>query len=198
MESGNARSTLTASVLIVVLSTALFLFVIDSSGPIEPSPIPTISSLLICGNSTDILYPELMEAEFQATDRDWSVTAKFLDDSEGFENLSIYWRDFTVREEELHSIVPPLLQGLGSANLSTANIVTVLGSSPSIAWQIELVFTNGSWVYLTVLLTEPYALLLLGHGPINRNLLDARVLEPASIFAPLALAISDIFANHLG
>ena len=198
MESGNTRATLTATVLVVILSAALFAFVINSGDPAGPGTSATISSLTICGNSTDILYPELMEAEFAPAGQDWFVTAKFLDDSQGSYNLSIYRHNFTMSGEELQGLLFPLSQGLASANASTVDSRTALGSSPSIAWLVDVSLTNGSWIYLTVLLTEPYALLLLGEGPINHNLLDAVVLEPVSVFDPLVVAINAIFTNHLG
>jgi hypothetical protein len=198
VESGNTRATLTATVLAVMLSAALFAFVINSGDLAGPGKSATISSLTICGNSTDILYPELMEAEFAPAGEDWFVTAKFLDDSQGSYNLSIYRHNFTMSGEELQGLVISLLQGIDSASTSEADAMTVLETSPSYAWQIDVSFTGGSWIYLTVWLTTPYAFLLRGTGAPNHNLLDAVLLEPVSAFEPLALAINALFTNHLG
>lgn len=198
MDSGNTRVTLVATLLILALSAGLFISIINQGGSDMSDGFLDISSLSICGNSTDILYPELMRADFVLVGQEWSVNARFLNDSLSSMNPEIYQCNFTISREDLRTLLAPLLQGIESANTSAIDVRTVLESSPSIAWQIDISFTDGSWIHLTVWLTVPYIFLLNGTDTPNHNLLDALVLQPVSVLDPLVLAINEIFANHLG
>ncbi|MHA2145695.1 MAG: hypothetical protein ACXAB0_09605 [Candidatus Thorarchaeota archaeon] len=152
----------------------------------------------ICGNSTDILYPELMEAFIVFQESNWTVSANFVDDSEGWENPEIYDREFSVTPEEIEMINLRLHEGLNGTHPSEISPSVMLESNPHIGFGIEIMYTDGSWIYITTFQTdEGHIISNNGIDTIDRNLLSGTVLEPISALDSLVLAIHALFSNHL-
>jgi hypothetical protein len=198
LEQGNARIVVVATLLIVGISATGLILALNSGGNGSSNGSTSqIASLTICGNTTDILYPELMEAEFIPLGGLWFIDMSFVNDSVDPMNPVLSQQNGTIANEDLQTLLDPLYTGLHSTSTSNLTAETVLEDSPHIAWTFDLTFTNGTWIYLTVLLTEPYILCLSGAGTPNHNLLDADVLEPPSAFDSLVAAINTLITNVL-
>jgi hypothetical protein len=78
-----------------------------------------ILAMAILGNSSDIVYPELMDAVFIPQDvGTWLVEVTLLDDSEGPYNLSIYEEEFYASVSEVKAINQALYGGLENTTKS--------------------------------------------------------------------------------
>lgn len=187
-----------ATILVVAVSSTVFIYI--SSFPNWPGTPNSsiIESLMICGNSTDILYPELMEAFLVVSGSDWRISASFVDDSEGWENPEIYEREFSVAPEEIENISLSLHEGLNVTYSSDIAPSIILESSPHIGFGIEITYTDGSWIYVTTFqIGDGYIISNIGTGTLDRNLLDGTVLQPVSALDNLVETIRTIFSNHL-
>ena len=139
-----------------------------------------------------------MEAFIIFEGSNWTVSANFVDDSEGWENPEIYDREFLVTQEEIEMINLKLLEGLNGTYPSEISPTVLLENSTHIGFDIEIIYTDGSWIYATTFQTT------LGHiisnngaDPIDKNLLSGTVLEPISALDSLVEAIYAVFSNHL-
>ncbi len=200
MGSENSKVVTVVTIIIIGISGAAFLSMSNSDNP-DVTPNSTgIITLKICGNSTDLLYPELAEANFVFLENgSWQVNANFMDDSAGYyENLEIYDRTFTVTPEEVESINDALYEGLNQTFSSNTSTLALLEPSPSIWYDIEIIYTDGSWVYITAFQTDSgHIISNNGTGTPNRNLLDGAVLEPLSALDCLVTTIYNLFSNHI-
>jgi len=198
MSQENTKVIAVATILVLaVTSTALFYFSSQSNNG-NISNTLNIASIMICGNSTDILYPELMEASVVFQDGNWTILASFVDDSEGWENTEIYDREFQVTPEEVLSISLSLLEGLNSTYPSEISASELLETSPHIGFDIEITYTDGSWVYVTTFqVGDGYIISNSGTGTPDRNLLSGTVLEPISALDGLVETIYILFSNNL-
>ncbi len=188
-----------ATVLVVVVVSAAFVGLVYT-GRIHLPGLggeSQIASIQICGNSSDILYPELMDATFSPDSTDgWLVTASFLDDSLGPYNLTVYDRTFTANTTEVENINKALHDGLGLTYTSDDSIVDI---TANMAFYILITYNDGTWVYLLKLLSEKgHIILLSGTGTPNLNLLDGDLLEPGTALDGMVSAINETFVNHLG
>jgi hypothetical protein len=200
MVGENSKTVVVATIIIIGISAAAFLSMFNPGDSNVPLNTSRIGSLTICGNSSDLLYPELGEASFELLENgSWLVKANFMNDSvDSYENLVIYDRAFTITSEELESIDNALYDGLDQTYNSNETVLMLLESSPSIWYDIEILYTDGSWIYITVFQTEPgYIITNRGTGNYDGNLLVGTVLEPLSALDCLVSAIYTIFSNHL-
>jgi hypothetical protein len=200
MVGENSKTVVVATIIIIGISAAAFLSMFNPGDSNVPLNTSRIGSLTICGNSSDLLYPELGEASFELLENgSWLVKANFMNDSvDSYENLVIYDRAFTITSEELESIDNALYDGLDQTYNSNESVLMLLESSPSIWYDIEILYTDGSWIYITVFQTEPgYIITNRGTGNYDGNLLVGTVLEPLSALDCLVSAIYTIFSNHL-
>jgi hypothetical protein len=200
MVGENSKTVVVATIIIIGISAAAFLSMFNPGDSNVPLNTSRIGSLTICGNSSDLLYPELGEASFELLENgSWLVNANFMNDSvDSYENLVIYDRAFTITSEELESIDNALYDGLDQTYNSNETVLMLLESSPSIWYDIEILYTDGSWIYITVFQTEPgYIITNRGTGNYDGNLLVGTVLEPLSALDCLVSAIYTIFSNHL-
>lgn len=201
MAAENSKAIVVATIIILAVSTAAFLSMLNSDNPIISSDSSKITSLMICGNSSDLLYPELAEANFLFLENNtWLVSAHFVDDSAGYESLEIYDRSFTITSEEVESINDALHEGLNQTYPSniTAQELFEPDSSPHMWYEIEITYADGSWIYIITFQTEPGLIMhISGTGNTNRNLLDGTILEPLSVLDDLVSAIHGVFLNHL-
>ncbi|MCK5389714.1 MAG: hypothetical protein KAJ36_04450, partial [Candidatus Thorarchaeota archaeon] len=96
----------------VAISSTTFFYISSLSNDSDITNSLDIASVRICGNTTDILYPELMDAYLTFQDGNWMVSASFVDDSEGWENPEIYDIEFSVTPEEVEMINLSFHEGL--------------------------------------------------------------------------------------
>ena len=152
----------------------------------------------ICGNTTDILYPELMDAYLVFQEGNWIISASFVDDSEGWENPEIYDIEFSVTPEEVEIINLSLHEGLNGTHPSEISPSVLLESDSHIGFDIEITYTDGSWIYVTTFQTDQgHIISNSGTGTMDKNLLSGSVLEPISALDDLVIAIYTVFSNYL-
>jgi hypothetical protein len=201
MGQESSKAVAMATILIVGIAAAVYLSLSTSDNPVDTGNTSGIASLTILANSTDLLYPELSEASFVYLGNDaWQVNADFLNDSiDWYENLEIYNRNFTVTSLEVKSIDDALYESLNNATPSNLTAMALLSDpSPHIWFQIEIVYTNGSWIFITAFQTEiGHIITNNGTGHIDTNFMSGIVLEPLSALDRLVLAVYTIFSNHL-
>jgi hypothetical protein len=201
MGQESSKAVVLATILIVGISAAAYLSLTNSDTPVDTENSSGIASLTILANSTDLLYPELAEAAFVYLWNDtWQVNANFMNNSiDWYENLEIYDQTFTVNSQEVKSIDDALYEGLNKATPSNLTAMALLSdSSPHIWFQIEIVYTNGSWIFITAFQTEiGHIITNNGTGHIDTNLINGTVLERLAVFDCLVLAVYSIFSNHL-
>ena len=187
-----------ATILVVaVTSTALFYFYSLSDND-NISNTLNITSIMICGNSTDILYPELMEASIIFQEGNWTILASFVDDSQGWDSPEIYDREFSVTSEEVENISLGLLDGINSTYPSEVSASELLETSPHIGFDIEITYSDGSWIYVTTFqIGDGYIISNSGTGTPDRNLLSGTVLEPISALDGLVETIYILLSNNL-
>jgi hypothetical protein len=194
----NTKVIAVATILVVAVSSTAFIYLSSLSNDSGITDTLNVASLMICGNSTDILYPELMEASLVFQEGTWMISASFVDDSEGWENPELYEREFSVTPEEIENISLSLHEGLNGTYPSEISPSVVLESSPHIGFDIEITYTDGSWVYITTFQTgDGYIISNSGTGTPDKNLLSGAVLEPVSALNSLVAAIHILFSNHL-
>ena len=171
-----------------------------------------ILAMAILGNSSDIVYPELMDAVFIPQDvGTWLVEVTLLDDSEGPYNLSIYEKEFYASVSEVEAINQALYGGLENTTKSQVSIynVTDLGI---MGFGLDILYNDGTWIrLLTIQSGVGYMILLEGTcqnipdatNPFgydlgrDLNLLNGAVLEPGSALDSLILQMNQIFIDHL-
>ncbi|MHA2081284.1 MAG: hypothetical protein ACW99H_09095, partial [Candidatus Thorarchaeota archaeon] len=101
---GSFKAIAIATIIVVAIASTSFFYFSSLSNDSDITNSLDIASLRICGNSTDILYPELMEAFLVFQNGSWMISASFLDDSEGWEYPEFYEREFSVTPEEIEII----------------------------------------------------------------------------------------------
>ncbi len=200
MVSENSKVVIVATIIIIGISAAAFQSMFNSGNPIATPNSSGIVTLTICGNSTDLLYPELAEVNFVLLENgSWQVNAQFMNDSAGYyEYLEIYDRTFTVTPEEVESINDALYEGLNQTYSSNITALMLLESSASIWYDIQITYTDGSWIYITTFQTDQgHIISNHGKGTPDTNLLDGTVLEPLSALDCLVTTIFNLFSNHI-
>ena len=138
------------------------------------------------------------EASLVVNESSWFISASFMDDSEGWENPELYEREFSVTPQEIENISLSLHEGLNATYPSEISPSVLLESSPHIGFDIEITYTDGSWVYATTFQPgEGYIIFNSGTGTPDKNLLIGTVLEPVSALDSLVADIYTLFSNHL-
>lgn len=167
------------------------------SGYLEEREVQ-IASISICGNSTDIVYPELMQADIVPLGSgEWQVIAHFVDDSSGYDEIETYERSFTANVSEVLLINTALYDGLSTTYASNDTIYDIMYTS--MGFSLDILYNDGSWIsLLTMQDTKGHIILMSGIGPINQNLLDGYILEPGSALNSLVDAIRSVFQYYLG
>ena len=198
MAEGSFKAIAIATLMVVAISSTAFFYFSTLSNDSDITNSLDIASLRICGNSTDILYPELMDASLVFQEGNWVISASFVDDSEGWESPEIYDREFSVTPEEIEIIDLKLHEGLNGTYPSEISPSLLLESNPHIGFDIEITYTDGSWIYVTTFQTEQgHIISNSGTNTIDKNLLSGTVLEPISALDSLVTAIHIFFSNHL-
>jgi hypothetical protein len=200
MTSENSKVVVVVTIIIIGISGAAFLSMFNTDNPVVAPNSSGIAFLTICANSTDLLYPELGDASFEHLENgSWLIHATFINDSAGYyENLEIYDRDFVITSEEVESITAALHEGLNQTYSSNITTLILLESSPSIWYDIQITYIDGSWIYVTAFQTDQgHIISNNGAGTPNTNLLDGTVLEPLSALDCLVTAIYNLFSSHI-
>ena len=200
MASENSKVVIVATIIIIGISAAAFQSFFNSGNPVVTPNSSGIVTLTISGNSTDLLYPELDWVNFVFLENgSWQVNAQFMNDSAGYyESPEIYDRTFIVTPEEVESINDALYEGLNQTYSSNVTALTLLESCSSIWYDIEITYTDDSWIYITTFQTDQgHIISNHGSGTPNTNLLDGTVLEPLSVLDCLVTAIYNLFSNHI-
>jgi hypothetical protein len=202
MGQESTKVVVLATILVIGISASVFLSLINSDNPVDSENLSGIASLKILANSTDLLYPELAEASFVYLGNDaWRVEANFMNDSiDWYENLEIYDLEFTVTSGEVQSIDDALYEGLNKTSPSNISAMDLLEDPcPHIWYQIEITYTDSSWIFITMFQTEAgHIITNNGTGTLDTNLMSGTVLEPLSALDCLVFAVYTIFSNHLG
>ncbi|MGD9395219.1 MAG: hypothetical protein PVJ05_02205 [Candidatus Thorarchaeota archaeon] len=200
MVTENSKAIVVATIIIIAVSATAFLSMFNSDNPVIIPSSSEIASLTICGNSSDLLYPELAEANLVFLENEtWLVNAHFVDDSAGYEDPEIYDQNFTITTEEIESINDALYEGLNQTYFSEISVLALLEPSPSIWYEIDITYTDGSWIYIAVFQTnQGHIILNNGTGTLDKNLLNGEVLEPSSALDCLVSAIYTVFTKFLG
>jgi hypothetical protein len=171
-----------------------------------------ILAMAICGNSSDIVYPELMHAVFIPQEAGtWLVRTTLLDDSEGPYNLSIYEEEFYASVSEVEAINHALYGGLENTTESQVSIYTVTDLG-IMGFGLDILYNDGTWIQLlTIQSGVGYMILLEGTyqnipdttNPFgydlgrDTNLLNGAVLEPGSALDSLIFQMNQVFTDHL-
>lgn len=155
-----------------------------------------IAYLQICGNSSDIVYPELMEATFTPLESGgWSVEALFLDDAEGPYEITQYTETFTASESEVNTINTALYDGLNQTYPSEDTMEELY---LQMGFALDIIYEDGTWIsLLTLQSSSGHIVVMSGEGTPDRNLLNGDLLEPGSALDGLVTAMGDLFANHM-
>jgi len=139
-----------------------------------------------------------MDAYLVFQDGIWTVSASFVDDSEGWENPEIYDIEFSVTPEEVEMINLSFHEGLNGTYPSEISSSVLLESDTHIGFDIDITYTDGSWIYITTFQTDQgHIISNSGTGTMDKDLLSGTVLEPISALDGLVIAIYTVFSNHL-
>ena len=195
---GSFKAIAIATILVVAISSTTLLYLSSLSNDSDIINSLDILTLRICGNSTDILYPELMDASLDFREGKWMISASFVDNSKGWENPEIYDREFSVTPDEIEIINLRLHEGLNGTHPSEISPSVLLEPSPHLGFDIEITYTDGSWIYIATFQTDQgHIISNYGTGTPDTNLLSGTVLEPISALDGLVTTIHTIFSNHL-
>lgn len=155
-----------------------------------------IAYLQICGNSSDIVYPELMEATFTPLESGgWSVEALFLDDAEGPYETTQYTETFTVSVIDVNTINTALYDGLNQTYPSEDKMQDLY---IQMGFALDIIYEDGTWIsLLTLQSSSGHIVVMSGSGTPDRNLINGDLLEPGNALDGLVAAMGNVFASHL-
>lgn len=169
-----------------------------------------ILAVTILGNSSDIVYPELMQALFLALRSGaWDMTALFVNDTNPA-NITVYNRAFEASAMEVQTINDAIYAGLASCTHSPDSLLSL--QFASIGFGVDVLYTDGTWIQLFTLQDAKGHIVFVNGtytgtpnpaNPFNgivrdENMLNGYLLEPAVALNGLVIAIHDVFDNHLG
>jgi hypothetical protein len=170
-----------------------------------------ILAVRILGNSTDIVYPELMAALFVSnTTGAWIVSATFLNDS-GPGMPTIYMEYFLTTLAEVEDINNAIYAGL-EATSSSADSISDLPYS--VGFGLDILYGDGTWIQLFTLQSPTGHIIFLNGtytgtpdsvDPFNptyiqrdNNWLNGILLEPDTALDDLVVTMYTVFDNHIG
>ena len=170
-----------------------------------------ILAVRILGNSTDIVYPELMAALFVSNSTgEWIVSATFLNDS-GAGPPIIYDEHFLTTLAEVEDINNAIYDGLELTSPSADSI----GDLPySVGFGLDILYMDGTWIQLFTLQSPTGHIIFLNGtytgtpdtvNPFDpnyiqrdENWLNGILLEPGTALNDLVATMYAVFDNHLG
>ncbi|MHA2021400.1 MAG: hypothetical protein ACW96N_06775 [Candidatus Thorarchaeota archaeon] len=206
----------TAALILIVTLVGLFvaypfLIGLGNRGSSSDAGIVYISVL---GNSTDIVYPELGQANFMPANLGgWTIEVEMVDDSEGYENVNVSSRTFTASNEAINQIHNSVYQGLNISLLSERTTYDLLNSNASIGFLVDIIYDDNTWIHVYTFQGHTEFLLLNGtytgtfdyqaefpSWSISRdtNMLNGICLESVSVLDPFVNTIRSFFTDYLG
>ncbi len=168
-----------------------------------------ILAMAILGNSSDVVYPDLMEALFLALGTGtWNMTGRFLNDTDPH-NIVLWDAAFEASVAEVDSINDAIYAGLASTTQSLDSLLSV--QFALIGFGIDVLYKDGTWIQLFTLQDAKGHIVFVNGtytgtpnptNPFNgsvraQNMLNGYLLEPATALSGLVIAIHDVFDNHL-
>lgn len=197
MDTPSTKLAVTATIVVLAVATSAVVL-INLPGGSNGANTSGINRIEIIGNTTDILYPELMDATFAIVEGQWQVQANFVDDSEGWESPETYDRTFPVAAHEVDSIDDALVSSFNRTVQSQGNLTAILLSGAHIGFCMVVTYNDGGWISIWVLQIESGQFLYsTGVGTPNTNMLDASLREPVSALDDLVNAVHTVFSNNL-
>lgn len=210
-------------VLGIVLASPFLFSLLNPAPPIDDGPIGTtlasfmeakstdILAVQIMGNSTDIVYPELMAAFFVPNVTGaWIVSATFLNDSDPG-NITFYDEYFLTTLAEVESINNAIYTGLEATYPSSDSIE---GLTYSVGFGLDILYTDGTWIQLFTLQSPTGHIIFLNGtytgtpdsvNPFDPNFIqrdeswqNGTLLEPGTALDALVMTMYAVFDNHLG
>jgi hypothetical protein len=168
-----------------------------------------ILAMTILGNSSDIVYPDLMEALFLALETGaWNMTGRFLNDTDPG-NVTLWNAAFEASPAEVDSINNAIYTGLASSTQSLDSLLDL--QYASIGFGIDVLYKDGTWIQLFTLQDAKGHIVFVNGtytgtpnptNPFNGiyrdlNWLTGYLFEPATALSGLITAIHDVFETHL-
>lgn len=170
-----------------------------------------ILAVRIMGNSTDIVYPELMDALFVCNvTGEWIVSASFLNDSGSGPPL-IYDEYFLTTLAEVEDINNAIYAGLEATSPSADSISEL---PYSVGFGLDILYEDGTWIQLFTLQSPTGHIIFLNGtytgtpdtvNPFDSNYiqrdenwLNGILLEPGTALEDLVDTMYAVFDNHLG
>ena len=168
----------------------------------------------VIGNSTDIVYPELGEAQFMpAGVGGWEIVVEMVDDSQGFESVTVNSSTFNAGNEEINQIHSALFLALNGSLVSERTAYDLLNANASIGFLVDMIFDDNTWIQVYTFQGQTEFLLLNGSytgtfdhqaefpiWSINRdtNMLNGICLESVFVLDSFIDALHAFFSNYLG
>ncbi|MFW9831704.1 MAG: hypothetical protein ACFFD8_08015 [Candidatus Thorarchaeota archaeon] len=176
------------------------------------SKAPDILAVQILGNSTDIVYPELMAALFVPNVTGaWIVSATFLNDSLGPGNFDYYEEHFLTTLAEVVNINNAIYTGLEGTSLSEDSLSDLYYP---LGFGLDILYTDGTWIQLFTLQSPTGHIVFLNGtytgtpdtvNPFDSNYIqrdenwqNGILLEPGTALDDLVSTMNEVFVNHLG
>ncbi len=170
-----------------------------------------ILAVQIMGNSTDIVYPELMSALFVANSTGaWIVSATFLNDTIP-SNITFYEEYFLTTIAEVESINNAIYTGLELTVLSQDSLSDLFYS---VGFGLDILYTDGTWIQLFTLQSPKGHIIFLNGtytgtpdtvNPFDpnyiqrdENWMNGILLEPGTALDDLVMVMNGVFVTHLG
>jgi hypothetical protein len=170
-----------------------------------------ILAVQIMGNSSDIVYPELMNALFlPLLSGNWNVSATFLNDTDPY-NIVFYNETFVTTLTEVENINTAIYDGLDNTVPSEDSISDLFFS---VGFGLDILYTDNTWIQLFTIQSPTGHIMFLNGtytgtpnptDPFNpsiiqrdENWMNGILLEPGTALDDLVANINAVFVNHLG
>ncbi|MFX0053927.1 MAG: hypothetical protein ACFFAX_12090 [Promethearchaeota archaeon] len=206
----------TAALILIVTVAGLFLAypLLIGLGNGRSTSETGIVYISVIGNTTDIVYPELGQAKFiPESIGGWSIDVEMVNDSEGFENVSVHQISFTASNEEINQIRSALFLALNGSLVSERTTYDLLNANVSIGFLVDMIFDDNTWIHVYTFQGQTEFLLLNGSYTgtfdyqtefptwnINRdtNMLNGICLESIDVLDSFVDTLHAFFTSHLG
>jgi hypothetical protein len=206
----------TAVLILIVTVAGVFLAYplligLENGGSTNDTGIVFIS---VIGNSTDIVYPELGEAQFMpAGVGGWEIVVEMVDDSQGFESVRVYSSAFNAGNEGINQIRSALFLALNGSLVSERTAYDLLNANASIGFLVDMIFDDNTWIHVYTFQGQTEFLLLNGsytgtfdpqaEYPIwsitrDTNMLDGICLESVFLLDSFVDTLDAFFSKYLG
>lgn len=170
-----------------------------------------ILAVQIMGNSSDIVYPELMNALFiPLLGGTWNVSANFLNDTDPY-NIIHYNESFVATLTEVEDINNAIYEGLEN---TTQSLDSISDLYYSVGFGLDILYTDNTWIQLFTIQSPTGHIMFLNGtytgtpiptDPFNpsiiqrdENWMNGILLEPGTALDELVTTMNTVFVNHLG